>query len=70
MSDREIARVGRVLAAELDRFAHDRDPQQRKAIAVLQTELCALVRMERAEAAAAKQLEQLEPPHDQPEPSQ
>lgn len=52
MSDMKIAHIGRELAHTLNKFAHDRDPEQRKQIAELYTRLCGAVRDEAAEDAA------------------
>jgi hypothetical protein len=49
MSDQQIASVARDLAMALKTFAHERRDDDRKHIALLQTELCRVVREEAAE---------------------
>jgi hypothetical protein len=46
MNDAVIANIGRNLAEALARCAYERDVDSAKAVAVLQTELCAAVRSE------------------------
>ena len=51
MSDMKIAHIGRELALQLNKFAHDRDPQTKNMVAELHTRLCAAVRTEAADDA-------------------
>lgn len=55
MSDATIASVGRRMAETLMKFAHDRRDEDRKAIAQVQSELCAAVRAEAEEDRRARQ---------------
>jgi hypothetical protein len=50
MSDQEVANVARNLAMALNTFAHERRDDDRKNVALLQTELCRVVREEIQEA--------------------
>jgi hypothetical protein len=50
MSDQQVANVARNLALALNTFAHDRRDDDRKTVAILQTELCRVVREEFQEA--------------------
>jgi len=52
MSDAIIAAIGRQLAEALARYGRERSDADKKAVANLQTELCAAVRDEAAEAQA------------------
>jgi hypothetical protein len=54
MSDMKIAHIGRELGLVLNKFAHDRESDQRKQIAELQTRLANAVRVEADEDAAEK----------------
>jgi hypothetical protein len=46
MSDQQVASIARDLALALNTFAHDRRDDDRKNVALLQTELCRVVREE------------------------
>jgi hypothetical protein len=48
MSDQQVANVARNLVLALNTFAHDRRDDDRKTVALLQTELCRIVREESA----------------------
>ena len=52
MSDMKIAHIGRELGIVLNKFAHDRETDQRKLIAELHTRLAQAVRVEAEEDAA------------------
>ena len=54
MSDSIVAAVGRNLAQALGIVARSRSEEDKKAVAALLTELCAAVRLEREEQAAAE----------------
>jgi hypothetical protein len=49
MSDQQVADVARNLVLALNTFAHDRRDDDRKNVALLQTELCRIVREEMKE---------------------
>lgn len=49
MSDQRIAAIGRRLAEALARFGRERGDAEKKAVALLHTELCEAVRQEFAE---------------------
>lgn len=53
MSDARLADIARRLAAALNESARERTDAARKAVSLLQTELCAAVRAETAEANTA-----------------
>jgi hypothetical protein len=55
MSDKAIADIARRLALTLSLFARERRPEDSKAIAILQTELCAAVRAEADEPPPASE---------------
>jgi hypothetical protein len=48
MTDATIAAVGRRLARALARAAYGRDPESKRAVSLLQTELCQAAREESA----------------------
>jgi hypothetical protein len=54
MSDMKIAHIGRELGLVLNKFAHDREPDQRKQIAELQCRLANAVRVEVEDDAAER----------------
>jgi hypothetical protein len=54
MSDMKIAHIGRELGLVLNKFAHDREPDQRKSINELCTRLAIAVRVEAEEDAAER----------------
>jgi hypothetical protein len=54
MSDMKIAHIGRELGIILNKFAHDRETDQRKQIAELQCRLANAVRVEADEDAAER----------------
>jgi hypothetical protein len=49
MSDATIAEIGRRLANALAKAGYERDPQSKKEVSMVQTELCQAVREELAE---------------------
>ena len=57
MSDQQVATVARNLALALKTFGHERSPVDRKNVAILQTELCRVVREEEAQAQVEDQHE-------------
>jgi hypothetical protein len=56
MSDQQVASIARDLALALNMFAHDRRNDDRKTVALLQTELCRVVREEAQEAQAVAEV--------------
>jgi hypothetical protein len=61
MSDGDIVRVGRNLAKALKKFARDREPIDRQAVAILQTELCSVVDQEELKELMASDMQKPEP---------
>jgi len=55
MTDQIIIAIARPLAAALAKAGHSRDPNDKREVARLQTELCAAIRQEEKDAAKANE---------------